>query len=123
MRRKLGALLGALCLAGLLLAGCGQEGPPDPAGKKYIYEESGFGGSFYITVQTDGTFSYYEGDMSSYIGTGGWTLEEGVLTLTDKNFPFVNRFRVEKDGLVFLSEGSTNFMHVDVADGQRFEAD
>ncbi len=88
--------------------------------KTYLYEKEGFGGDFTITIQKDGHFSYYVGMLSSYIGSGSWTLDGDILTLTDDSLDFVNRFRVEGEELVFISEGSTNFMYLKVSDGERF---
>ena len=116
---KLSAL--ALGMA-LLLAGCGasvQES--NLVGKSYTYEKDGFGGKFGIQLQEDHRFSYYEGFLSSYIGAGTWSLDGGILTLTDDTgIDFVNRFEVDGGDLVFQSEGSTNFMYVKVADGDKF---
>lgn len=61
--------------------------------------------------------------LSSYLGMGSWVLEDGILVLSDDEemgYPFVNYFRVEDDSLVFLAEKSTNFIYVEVADGERF---
>lgn len=91
--------------------------------KHYCYEKDGFGGDFTISIGDDGNFSYYVGPLSSYIGYGQWTLDDGVLVITDavENYPCVNRFKVDGDSLVFIAEGSSNFMFVTVADGERFD--
>ena len=113
-----------LSAAAVLLAGCAhavQES--DIAGKTYLYEKEGFGGSFVIRLNTDGTFDYYEGALSSYIGMGEWTLEGDTLLLADSEetgYPLVNYFRVEGDELIFLPEDSSNFVYVKVAEGERF---
>lgn len=106
----------------LLLLGCGaQVQEDDLTGKSYTYEKDGFGGRFHIQLQEDHQFSYYEGLLSSYIGMGTWNLDGNILTLTDDTgINFVNRFEVDGGDLVFQSEGSTNFMHVKVADGEKF---
>lgn len=93
------------------------------ADKTYTYEEEGFGGNFTIHINNDGTFSYYEGPLSSYIGMGSWTLENDILVLSDDEqmgYPFVNRFKVDGNDLVFVSENSSNFLYIKVADGKRF---
>lgn len=125
-----------LCLAVVLLllfVGCSDE-EYDVAGKLYVYEGEGCGGQFKITLNEDGTFQYSEGYLSSHIGMGTWVLEDGILTITDgTEIPrlsdegviigetrFTNRFRVKGDTLVFLAEGSTNFLYIDVRDGEKF---
>ncbi len=92
-------------------------------GKTYTYEGEGFGGDFVIQINEDGSFGYYEGLLSSHLGAGTWTLEDDILVLSDNaemGHPFVNRFRLEGNDLVFLSEDSSNFIYVKVADGERF---
>lgn len=124
-----------LCLA--LLTSCGERQktytPEDIAGKTYVYEKDGCGGYFTIDLFADGTFQYYEGILSSYIGMGTWTWEHSVLCLQDQEMhrftddfstmePYIrtNYFRVEQDCLVWLEENSDNFLYVDVVDGDRF---
>lgn len=107
----------------LALTGCGSQ--DKIAGRSYCYEKEGLCGEpFSITIQKDGKYSYYEGPISSYLGYGSWTLEDDILVLTDETgYPFVNRFRVEGEDLIFISEGSTNFMLINVEDGERFTAE
>ena len=107
--------------AALLLAGCGRTlRPEDVAGKVYCYEKDGFGGPFTIRLEENGSFTYYEGSLSSYIGTGEWSLEKDVVTLqeTDRHFCF----RVEEGSLVFQAEPSGSFHYLTVGDGERFSA-
>lgn len=121
-KRRAPALLLALALM-LALAGCGgRVRPNDLAGRTYIYEKGGFGGSFTIALEVDGTFQYYEGELSSRIGAGYWMLEGDTLTLTegDNGYGWVNRFAAARGGLTFLAEGSDNFLCVKVKDGERF---
>lgn len=127
MKKLLACVLGTACLLGL--AACGRTGgesaaPQDIiADKTFVYEKEGAGGEFAIQINGDGTFSYSEGLYSSYIGAGSWSLDEDILVLSDDEeagYPLVNRFKVQEDGLVFLSEDSSNFLYVDVADGDCF---
>ncbi|MCI7474506.1 MAG: M56 family metallopeptidase [Clostridiales bacterium] len=93
---------------------------PSPAGL-YLYEGDGFGGDFTISLRADGSFTYYEGHLSSYIGAGQWSVSGDVLTLEDKTgVSKVNHFRIEGNDLIFQANGSTNFIYVKVADGAVF---
>ena len=118
MKKILGTAVPVLA-GGLLLAGCGKTlRPEDVAGKVYCYEKDGFGGPFTIRLEADGSFTYYEGSLSSHIGTGEWSLEKDVVTLqeTDRHFCF----RVEEESLIFQAEPSGSFDYLTVADGERF---
>ena len=68
----------------------------------------------------DGTFTYYEGGLSSYIGTGDWSLEGETLTLQERTRHFT--FQVEEDNLVFQKEDSGEFSYLTVEDGEKFTA-
>lgn len=94
----------------------------DVVGKIYEYEYEGFGGSFTININNDGTFKYYVGMLSSYIGRGNWEYSNGILTLTDEldKPKFINKFYVEDNCLIYIVEGSTNFMYLKVNDGEKF---
>ena len=138
--RKISLFL-IVCLCLTLLAGCGEKQKiytaEDVGGKSYNYEKDGFGGPFTINLFEDGTFQYYEGMLSSYIGMGTWTLEENnVLCMKDQEmgrfsddfskvemYVRTNYFKVEEDCLVWLAENSDNFLYVDVEDGDRFLCD
>ena len=50
---------------------------------------------------------------------GTWQQEGDLVTLYHEQH-FQNHFRFEGEDLVFAAEGSTNFMYVDVAEGDRF---
>lgn len=118
-------MIGNFCLAALaaalFLAGCSKTiRPEDIAGKTYLYEKDGFGGNFTIRLEEDGTFTYYEGFLSSYIGTGDWTLEGDTVTLQEKTRHFC--FRVKENDLIFRAEDSGKFTYLTVADGERFSA-
>ena len=113
-------------------------GDPD-TDSVYRYTGEGIGGDFTITLSESGRFQYYEGMLSSYIGMGHWTVEDGILTLKDdvglgkiidnedgtasfeNTEGFVNRFKMEDGKLVFIAEGSDNFLYVKLDDGAIFE--
>ena len=121
MRKVCTKALLALVLA-VLLAACGQTvREEDVVGRTYTYEKEGFGGNFAISLHEDGTFTYYEGSLSSYIGTGDWTLEGETLTLQEKNRHFT--FRAEKDCLVFQEKQSGDFTYIKVSDQEEFTAE
>lgn len=111
----------------LLLTGCADTVQEDSiADKNYLYEKEGFGGDFIIQMKSDGTFSYYEGELSSYIGTGEWKLDGNTLMLQDtviEGHPRINYFKVEGNALIFQAEDSDNFIYIKVSEGERFFAD
>ena len=86
----------------------------------YVYEKEGFGGPFTIVLYPDGTFQYYEGYLSSYIGFGTWEMDGNLLTLREHDYGLVNHFTITPEGLVFQAEGSDNFFYKEVAEGDRF---
>ena len=93
------------------------------AGKTYLYEGEGFMGNFTITLYNDGTFTYYEGMASSYIGIGSWEQNGDSIILTDDGhggYGLVNHFRCDGNDLVFVEQDSNNFVYVKVKDGERF---
>ena len=123
-----------LCAAVLLftVTACNPQEQPEESvtsesisGITFVYEKEGAGGDFSIRIHEDGTFFYSEGTYSSYIGVGAWTLEGDTLTLTDDenvSYGLVNRFKVVGGDLIYFSEGSTNFLYVKAADGEKFFA-
>ena len=104
----------------------------DIVDKVYVYEKDGCGGDFTIEIKADGTFTYYEGMLSSHIGMGEWSYSDGMLTLIEKSSRFNEAyekmeevifsysFSVEKDTLIFVDKGSGNFRYVKVKDGEKF---
>ena len=80
--------------------------------------------NFSITLNPDGTFSYYETPISSFIGMGKYQIKDGILTLAnDKEFTGredVFRFRIEGDRFYYIAEGSSNFDFVKLDDGEEF---
>ncbi len=91
------------------------------AGKTFVWEKEGFGGDFTITLNADGTYRYYEGFLSSYIGVGTWTVENDTVILTEQGGQdAVYRFAVQDGALVYAADGSDRFLYVDVQNGDRF---
>ena len=88
------------------------------AGKNYRYEKDGFGGPFDISFAAGGGVTYYEGSLSSIIGGGTWKQDGDSLIVTDGTKTF--RFTVDGNAIIFRKEGSSRFVFVDVADGERF---
>jgi len=91
--------------------------------KIFVYEGVGFGGgNFHIKIHDDGTFTYQQGSASNYYGVGKWSLQGDVLCMKDdiSSYTFVNYFKVVENTLVFQAENSTNFMYVQLSDGEKF---
>ena len=86
--------------------------------KTYTYEKEGFGGDFTITIRTDGTSSFYEGYLSSYMGEGTWKIEDNILIISDSMF--TNKFKMYDNKIEFIEEGSSNFPYIKVQDGENF---
>lgn len=92
-------------------------------GKTYVYENEGILGSFQITLFEDGTFTYYEGNASSYYGTGTWKQDGSNITMTDNElagYSLVNHFILDGTDLVFIEKNSSNFIYVKVKTGEKF---
>lgn len=97
---------------------------------KYVFycsESSGYPFEFSITIDTENeTFSYSESMILSFIGNGQYTVENGILKIieprpgVDGERQVVNLFKIEKDALVFIAEGSDNFTYVHLPDGATF---
>lgn len=91
----------------------------------YIRDAGGFGVDFYILLRANGTFEYYEGGLSSYIGMGTWSCDGETLCLADRVLENTHGiqyyyFKVAEGALIFQAEDSAEFMYLDVADGERF---
>lgn len=119
----------AALVIGSVLAVCFLTEPAETekihvAGKSYIYEKTDDSmWEFVIYIQKDGTFSYSEGLLSSYIGMGHWEVKGGKLYLYDKGLSNKIRtyvFRVESNALVFCGKESDQFIYLEVADGAHF---
>ena len=100
--------------------------------QKHYTLRSGVYEGEYFSIRIDaeaGSFIYNEAAYSSHISMGSYGLAWNILTLDDAwpsggTQPAVrsNRFRVSDDGetLVWLAEGSDNFVFVTLADGAVF---
>ena len=87
----------------------------------YQYEGEGFGGDFTITLNSDGTYAFYEGYLSSYMGGGTWNRDDDTIHMVEENgFDLKYTFEIQDDALVYSAEGSDTFPYVDVSDGERF---
>ena len=92
-------------------------------GKTYVYENEGILGSFQITLFEDGTFTYCEGNASSYYGTGTWKQDGSTITMTDNElagYSLVNHFKLDGTDLVYIEKNSSNFIYVKVKTGEKF---
>ena len=133
-KRWLWAAVAAVLLAGTVtVCAFGRTEPTQPPEQElwpdgvdvrvYTRDLGGFGGDFNIRLNKDGTFSYYEGLLSSFIGMGTWIREGNVIRLADErdeDHLMYHYFTLEEDALVFRAGESVRFMYVDVADGERF---
>lgn len=119
-------LLVVLCITGCAEKEEVQDNKNSVAGKKYIYTGEPFSDiednyAFTITINDDGTYSYCESLLSSYLGLGKWSVNDYVLTLSDDTgVEIINYFLIDGEDLVFIEENSTNFIYVKVKDGERF---
>ncbi len=87
----------------------------------YRYEGGGFGGDFDITLNADGTYTFYEGFLSSYLGGGEWIEYRNAIDMTELNGLDLHfTFGYEGDTIVYLALGSDAFPYVQVPDMGRF---
>ena len=124
MRRMKRIVICILALVMALSLACGKtDGDLRDAiaGKTFVWEKEGCGGDFTITLNADGTYQYYEGFLSSYIGFGTWTIENDMVILTEQGGQnSVYRFAMKDGALVYIADGSDNFLYVKASDGDRF---
>ncbi len=127
MKKYIVVLLCILILFVLSGIGCAEkESGSSVSGKKYIYSGEHLSGlendnDFTITINDDGTYSYNESSISSYIGHGKWSVNDDLLTLSDDTgVEIINYFIIDGEDLVFTEENSTNFIYVKVKDKERF---
>lgn len=91
----------------------------------YVYEhneESNFElTNFSITFHEDGTYEYYEGPLSSYIGFGTYSIENDILTMHEGGYDnWTNCFRIKGKRICFIEDKSDNFTYVHVKNNQGF---
>ncbi len=111
-----------LTVMALLLSACsGQDISAAVSGKTFTWEKEGFGGDFTITLNEDGSYRYYEGFLSSYLGSGDWSVKNDTVVMTEKGgYDAVFRFSVKDGDLIYRSDGSDRFIYTAVEDGDRF---
>ena len=111
-----------LTVMALLLSACsGQDISAAVSGKTFTWEKEGFGGDFTITLNEDGSYRYYEGFLSSYVGSGDWSVNNDTAVMTEKGgYDAVFRFSVKDGDLIYRSDGSDRFIYTAVEDGDRF---
>ena len=128
----------AVVLVAAVAVGCtftGAESPTEPPEDEkvyvteiykdslYVYEKEGFGGEFFIRLHSNGTFAYSTGPLSSYYGTGTWSIQDGILTISDDaalGHPCVNRFRITEEALIWQEQSSSGFLYLTLEDGDKF---
>ena len=89
----------------------------------YRYEGKGIGGDFTITLNADGTYTFYEGPLSSYIGMGTWNTWYNAVYMTEDEetgYDMKFMFGVEDGALIYIAMGSDEFMYVKVSDEEKF---
>ncbi len=98
------------------------------AGKTFIYEGESFSGfeddPFTILFEENGTYTYSESLLSSYMGVGNWSIAGDVLTLTENieatGNPSIQYFRIADGSIIYLGTFSSNFSLIHVEDGECF---
>ncbi len=90
------------------------------AGKTFVYEKEGVGSDFTITFNSDGTYVYYEGVLSSYIGAGTWKVTDNIVLMTEGVSKKVNNLKINGSDLVYIADASDNFYYITVKDGEKF---
>ncbi len=89
--------------------------------EKYVYEGEGMGSECWIQLHGDGSYTWYAGYLSSYIGMGKWELKDDILTFTEKDFgsgPAQYRFKLSDGYLEFIADGSDQMYTV--KNGEKF---
>ena len=103
-----------------LLEAAGSGGKREATGI-YRYEGEGFGGEFTITIARDGTYSFYEGPLSSYMGGGEWFISGSRMYMTEESgLDLYFTMIVTEDALVYVQDESDDFPYIKVPDGGKF---
>ena len=73
-------------------------------------------------LNADGTYTFYEGALSSYMGSGTWQVYDNAVYMTEGEggFDLSFMFGAEENALVYLAAGSDAFPYVKVKDEERF---
>lgn len=123
MRKIVTLIVCITCL--FLLSSCGKN--EEVSLKPGIYTlqnvERDVPGDFTITIYDDGTFQCYETPISSYLGMGHYSIDEGILTLKedmDGCTGAVNYYQISDDALLFVRDDSANYQFVLLEDGAQF---
>lgn len=126
VKRRVTLFLAMAVILGVL-ASCRAREPELQYGMYSRENANGFD-HFTITLNENGTYSYFETMISSHLGMGGYTLEDGVVTLTDSQIPglygsltHTYKFRCEDGKLIFLADESDDFMYIKLPDGAEFD--
>ncbi len=124
MKRKLTALIALALIVAALLSSCGKA--PDPEllkGCRFLFSDPNSKAQFSISLERDGTYSYFEGVDTEYIGVGRWTVEGKRICLTDTyvDSKIVNYFTHEDGNLVYSEKGSTGFPNSEIENGTVFD--
>ena len=91
------------------------------AGRTFCWEKEGFGSDFTVSFKPDGTYAYYEGVLSSYIGMGTWSVKDGIITMAETGgYDFIYHFAIDGDDIVYIARNSSKFIYSHVEDGDRF---
>ena len=125
--KKLFVCMIAVMLVLTALASCKVEKSEDIYGS-YRRKNSNGNDYFTLTLNEDGTYTYFETMISSHIGWGKYTVDGEKVTLVDTQIPgahgsltHVFTFKYEDGKLVYIEEESDNFMYINLPDGAEFE--
>lgn len=108
------------CAAALLLiSGCSSS--REPSIGTYVYTQSQDTIKPTVQLMDDGSFIFSYSILSSYLPTGTYSCEGGILTLSTGDGQTEYCFEVGKDSLTFLADKSTALpSFAQVPDGAEF---
>lgn len=126
MKRRLACVL-AVVISVFVLVACRAREPGLQYGVYARENANGFD-SFTIALNEDGTYSYFETMISSHLGIGNYTYEDGIVALVDDQIPGLYgslthtcKFRYEDGKLIYLAAESDGFMYINLPDGAQFD--